>query len=581
MSVEQQKKELIALAEREGYIIVAWYIDDGKSGSLAIEKRKDFLRMIEDSYRKEWQVILCWDAARFGRLNPHLAGGYKQTLKNNGVHLHTVKEGVIKWETGTDYLIDTVHAVTAHEYSRSLSKDTIRGRLDLLAAGYYPNGRIAFGYDKLYVSPEGDEYRIPRNKTFKKGRGWKRYIIRNEAEAEVVRLIFTLYLEHDLSLREIARRIIAPRPDGSGKPWTKDTVRDTLSNKVYAGYGIIGGRGRLRAKEAHNRIGYHEQAGCVEAIISLEDWQRAQEKLAQNKEEGRKVRPATSSRLTGVLVCGHCGYRLAKHSRTDKKGQRYSYFSCESAIKRPAMGCKQWRIREDDALPPVIDWLITAVDRAKLELSASRPGEEDSQPSDLDSLQRALAEVKARIDRGAENYLTAPESLKPLLEAKLAAWQEEREELERKQRYLTVTQGDISSFNKWWDEARGDLVTVLPIEWETRKQSVARDGEFRVEKLTPEQADVLPSEIINGTEIIDGKEWTYAIGDFPVKPAVMMRTARFRQVLRDLGFTVKVYWAPAGSRYYQVDRLVPEVGGEHAAGGNNNRHSHARSRDTG
>src|SRR5208337_2317100 len=150
-SIEQQRSELAKLAEKHGYKIIREYVDEGKSGSKETEKRTDFLKMIEDSHKKEFRVILCWDLQRFGRLDPLKAPAYRYTLRTKGVCLHTCKEGIIRWDRFEEYILDAVYQGAAHEYSKSLSRDTIRGRLDMLARGEYPNGKVPFGYDKLYV----------------------------------------------------------------------------------------------------------------------------------------------------------------------------------------------------------------------------------------------------------------------------------------------------------------------------------------------------------------------------------------------------------------------------------------------
>ena len=409
-SIEQQRSELAKLAEKHGYRIIREYVDEGKSGSKETEKRTGFLKMIADSHKREFRVILCWDLQRFGRLDPLKAAGYKDTLRTNGVCLHTVKEGIVKWESFEEYIVDAVRQGAAHEYSKSLSRDTIRGRLDMLARGEYPNGKVPFGYDKLYVSPEGREYPVRRSETFKKGKGWKRFLVINEQEAKVIKFIFREYVDKDTSMREIARQIKAVRPKGDNELWTKDTVKATLTNKTYAGYAHIGGlRNRLRAKEAHNRFGYHECPGAVPALVSLEDYETAIAKIAKNKELNRKVQPTKSSPLSGILYCGHCRYALDKHSRSDRDGKRYSYFTCSSAIKRPAKGCKQWRVREDDIFPIVIKHLVEEVDRAILEAHEAKPEEET--PDELGHLKAKLAALVKKLDQGYRNCLgaTSPE----------------------------------------------------------------------------------------------------------------------------------------------------------------------------
>lgn len=524
-SIDQQRHEVVKLAKANGYIIVKEYVDEGKSGSLHLSKRTSFLRLIKDSQRREFVAVLCWDVSRFGRLDPLKAAGYKDTLRSNGVHLHTCKEGRIQWESLADFVLDTVHAAAANAYSKSLSKDTIRGRLDLLDSGAWPNGKVPYGYSKVYVSKEGKEYQIGRNETFAKGKGWQRKLVLVPEEAKVIHHIFDQYVNHDLSMREIAKHIKAIRPDGKALPWTKDTIRATLTNKIYCGYAHIGGlRNKLRAAEAHNRVGYHEKAGAIPAIVPLEWYEKAVAKIAGNKEQSRKVQPSRSSPISGVLICGHCGYRLDKHSRDDAGGNRYTYFSCSSAVKRPGGGCKQWRIREDYVLPLITKALVEEVDRAVLEASASRWDDDDSlESTPLESLQRKLKAIKAKIERGVESYLEAPAHLRKALQQKLDEWTAEQEAIEREASNLTLTEGDVSGFTRWWESVRGNLVTVAEIEW-TPSTRLDFDG-----------------------SIIEVEE--------PTKPAITMEGSRFRQLLKDLGFSAKVFWEPDGTRFFKVSRV--------------------------
>ena len=525
-SIDQQRDEVGKLAKANNYVIVKEYLDSGKSGSLQVTKRTGFLRLIRDSHDREFRAVLTWDVSRFGRLDPLKAAQYKDTLRSNGVYLHTCKEGKITWDSFTDFVVDTLHAAVANAYSKSLSKDTIRGRLDLLESGAWPNGKVPYGYSKTYVSKEGKEYHVARNETFAKGQGWSRLLVLVPDEAKVIHHIFDRYVNHDESMREIAKNIKATRPDGKALPWTKDTIRATLTNKAYAGYAHIGGlRNKLRASEAHNRFGYHEKAGAMPAVVPLAWYEKAVAKIADNKENSRKVQPSRSSPISGILVCGHCGYRLDKHARTDRAGNRYNYFSCSSAVKRPGCGCKQWRIREDYALPLIIKALVEEVDRAVLEASASSWEDDRSslEVTPLESLQRKLKGIKAKIEKGLESYLEAPAHLRKALQQKLDEWTAEQEAIEREASNLTLTEGDVSGFTRWWESVRGNLVTVSEIEWTPSTRMDFEGNTVQVEE--------------------------------PTKPAIMMEGSRFRQLLKDLGFSAKVFWQPDGPRFHKVERI--------------------------
>ncbi len=586
-SVEQQRSEITKLAEQTGRRIIREYIDSGKSGSKETEKRTDFLKMIRDSHKKDFRVILCWDLQRFGRLDPLKAAAYKDTLRTNGVYLHTCKEGVIKWDRFEEYILDAVYQGAAHEYSKSLSRDTIRGRLDMLARGEYPNGKVPFGYDKLYVSPEGREYPVKRSETFKKGKGWKRYLVINEEEAKVVKFIFREYVDKDTSMREIARRIKAVRPKGDNELWTKDTVRATLTNKTYAGFAHIGGlRNRLRAKEAHNRFGYHERAGVVNAIVSLEDYEVAVAKIAKNKEENRKVHPTKSSPLSGILYCGHCKYALDKHSRSDRGGKRYSYFTCSSAVKRPAKGCRQWRVREDDIFPIVIKHLVEEVDRAILETHNAKEPDEET-PNELAHLKAKLAALVKRIEAAEEEALGTPHSPKKDRQlAIIAKWELEQAELERQIQNLTVTEGDVTKFTSWWQSIRNELVSVIPVGLVFHTEHGIRTGELDVfvkdktKKAAAIQWARLPKEQRHEDKI--------EVAD----QGVIMESSRFRAMLKNLGFKVFLFWKArtvtnrkgethGSDRFHELDRAELSVNGKNSSVAFNNKCSHVHSHDRG
>jgi DNA invertase Pin-like site-specific DNA recombinase len=562
-SIEQQRAELAKLAEKHGYKIIREYVDEGGSGSKETEKRTGFLKMIGDSHDREFRAILCWDLRRFGRLDPFKAAAYKDTLRTNGVYLHTCKEGIIKWDRFEEYILDAVYQGAADEYSEALSRGTIRGRLDMLARGEYPNGKVPFGYDKLYVSPEGREIKVKRLEKFPTGEGWKRYLVKNDEEAKVIKFIFREFVDKDTSMREIARQIKAVRPKGDNDLWTKDTVKATLTNKTYAGFAHIGGfRNRRSPKEALNRIGYHEYAGAVPALVSLEDYEVVVAKIAKNKKENRKVHPTKSSPLSGILFCGHCGYALGKHSSSDHRGKRYSYFTCSSAGKKSSTKCKQSKVREDFILPLVIDRLIVEGDMALEQLRSKRPilpqSEQEilpekiaegidkyilseSEPIPLESLLPRLAEVidkvtqeqpkpttelerlkqdaeelSTMIEKGTESYLTAPDNLKKMLETKLNEWMQNRDEIVRRQSNLTITGGDISTFANWWTEMRGKLST----------------GVY-------------------------------------VTPGVIVESSKFRQLLKSLGFRVTVHWQPQtvtkkgktykSERFTEIEKAIIET----------------------
>jgi site-specific DNA recombinase len=68
-SPEQQRAEILKLANRKVYRIVRWYEDHAVSGAKTL-KRKQFRQMIRDAEDiGDFRAILCWDQDRFGQFD--------------------------------------------------------------------------------------------------------------------------------------------------------------------------------------------------------------------------------------------------------------------------------------------------------------------------------------------------------------------------------------------------------------------------------------------------------------------------------------------------------------------------------
>ena len=105
-SIQQQEAEVRALAERDGYEIVNWYREEGKSGSKDQEQRTEFQRMLVDAVDAPFKAVLCYDSARFARLDSIDGAVAKQVLRSKGIYLVTVKEGRIDWTTFEGRVMD-------------------------------------------------------------------------------------------------------------------------------------------------------------------------------------------------------------------------------------------------------------------------------------------------------------------------------------------------------------------------------------------------------------------------------------------------------------------------------------------
>ena len=81
-SIEGQLRECRAYAEKNGITILNTYID--RAFSAKTDNRPEFQRMIKDSAKHLFDVVIVWKLDRFAR-NRYDSAHYKAVLRKNGV----------------------------------------------------------------------------------------------------------------------------------------------------------------------------------------------------------------------------------------------------------------------------------------------------------------------------------------------------------------------------------------------------------------------------------------------------------------------------------------------------------------
>ena len=240
-------------------------------------------------------------------------------------------------DTPHEHLLLQIRGAVA-EYERTLIGEQMRrGRLARYRAGLLlPWVRPVYGY---LLDPE-------------RPRGPKGVRV-SETQAAVVRQIFAWYLEEGASLSSIVNRLFEHGvASPTGRPrWRHTTVRFLLRNPAYTGT-LYACRARARRsvvrRSALQPVGKRHNdsssprpreewvaAGSIPALVTPEQYELVQEKLARNRQFAARNNKAHDYLLRGLVSCGLCG--LACTGRTLKG---YGYYTCagERAMEAVSRG---------------------------------------------------------------------------------------------------------------------------------------------------------------------------------------------------------------------------------------------------
>lgn len=227
---------------------------DFRSGS-AIAGRTEFMRLLEDAAHQKFDIVLCKSISRFGR-NVTEALQTIMELHKYGVHVIFEQENLDSSDPEHTLMISIISSIAEaeNENRRKNINWGIQCQLENGTSRLY--SRPCYGYKN---DDDGE-------------------LIINEQQAEVVRLVFSLYLSGYSVIGIIAalKERNIPSPSGREK-WSKRSIEVMISNKKYTGDVVIFKKYSDTTKgiPAKEHITYFATASHP-AIISREQFEQVQ-----------------------------------------------------------------------------------------------------------------------------------------------------------------------------------------------------------------------------------------------------------------------------------------------------------------
>jgi site-specific DNA recombinase len=353
-TIESQVAALEVYAAAQGWPIAPEhrYLDNGYSGARLDRPGLECLR--DAAWRGELVRVLILAPDRLAR---HYAYQYVvlEELERAGCRV-VFTTGSFD-HTPEERLVREVHGLFAEFERAALQERSRRGKLHAARQGQFFTGAGPYGYTYL---PTRD--------------GRRSHCVVHEAEATIVRQMFTWLVEEQLSTYAIAQRLSSLGvPTRLGSPtWTAGSVYKVLNNRLYSGEHYYNrsmnlpetGMHRRPTKDPRRCLRPREEWIAVpwEAIIAVELFEMGQRQLQLNRERSpRKTR--LPYLLAGLLYCGYCGRRLGGHARTTRGCYECTRRrSSEPATQRCRLRC----VSQQDIEPVVWEHIARVLQRPDL-----------------------------------------------------------------------------------------------------------------------------------------------------------------------------------------------------------------------
>jgi len=281
-SIRAQEQKLKDYARIKDWSIYNIYIDEGISGK-NITERPAINNMINDIKDGHVKNVVVFKIDRLTRNTADLI-----------------------------YLIDLFneYACAFNSLSESIDTQTPSGRMFIKIIGIFAEfereniaERVRLGHERK-VREGYSLCCLHSSYGYDRKKGQKIQTI-NEEQAVIVRQIYNWFVNDNVSLTGIAKRLnVMNVTTKHGKYWVPGTVKLLLQNCNYAG--------KVRY-HMNNKEKNFEVDGLHEPIISIELYEQAQERISKMKKITRTKKPRDENYYLGFLFCPKCGNRIDTH----------------------------------------------------------------------------------------------------------------------------------------------------------------------------------------------------------------------------------------------------------------------------
>ena len=308
------------IKEVSNWTYVDGYVDEGISGT-SVNKRDSFKRMIVDSKKGKFDLILTKEVTRFAR-NTLDSISYTQKLLENGVGVYFQSDNINTIMPDSELRL-TIMASVAQDEVRKLSE------------------RVKFGFSRSV-----EKKRVLGNNNIFGYRKDKTKLVIYEEEAKMIRELFEIYSRGEMGFYKISEYFRQKGYTGkNGTPISSQTLRRIIRNPKYKGYyrtgtvKVVDYKLHKAQKMPKEEWKVFECKENIPAIVSEELWEKCNnilEKKSQSILDRVENKDVFKSRyaFSGLIFC--------KEHEGEQHMPGFNRISRSKRSNKPAWACSRY-----------------------------------------------------------------------------------------------------------------------------------------------------------------------------------------------------------------------------------------------
>ena len=361
----------------------------------SIDERPEMQRLLADVYARKYKGVLVVEVERLARGNTKDQGEVADAFQYSNTEIITPTKVYDPNNEFDQEYFEFGLFMSRREY-KTIKRRLESGKQSSVEEGNYILSQRTFGFDIVRRSRRD------------------RFLVPNETEVPLVHMVFDWYTEEGRSTDWIARKLTAMGVPTIRKKneWNKQTVRDMLANPAYIGKVTWNEQRTVKkldektgklVKRRENTNNKQVFEGKHDGIISVEQFEKAQEITKSRKKAPVKRAYELKNPLAGLLCCCDCGAMIEYYDPKACPSHKFntaSRFHHQRKIK-----CKKKSV----AVSVVMDGLAEALKKqiedfeVKIEQGEDQSVYERHQEM-IQSMEAELEKLKARKMRVMESW---------------------------------------------------------------------------------------------------------------------------------------------------------------------------------